>query len=64
LFWLERLQPVFFVVAFGALAYQIAIYLRRPKFMRTAGIKVILGLSVTLNLAVVGAWVFLWLRYR
>ena len=64
LFWLERLQPVFFAVAIGALIYQIAIYRQRPRFMRTAGVKAILAASVVINLAVMGMWVALWFRYR
>ncbi|MSO20173.1 MAG: hypothetical protein EXQ56_06850 [Acidobacteria bacterium] len=64
LFWLEKLQPVFFVLALGSLAYQIAIYVRRPKTLRTWGIKAILFTSVLINLAVIGAWIALWLRYR
>ena len=55
---------MFFAVAFGALAYQIAIYYRRPKFLRTRGVKIILVSSVVINLSVVAGWVFLWYRYR
>ena len=64
LYWLERLQPLFFAVAFGALAYQVAIYYRRPKFLRTRGVKIILVSSVVINLSVVAGWVYLWYRYR
>jgi len=64
LFWLERLQPVFFALAIGALVYQIAIYRRRPRFMRTWGVKTILATSVVINLAVMGTWIALWFRYR
>ena len=62
--WLERLQPVFFVLAAGSLAFQIAIYLRRPKFLRTWGVKVILYSSVLVNVGVIGSWVYLYYRYR
>lgn len=55
---------MFFAVAFGALAYQIAIYHRRPKFLRTRGVKIILVSSVVINLSVVTGWVYLWYRYR
>ena len=64
LFWLEKLQPVFFVLALGSLAYQIAIYVRRPKFLRTWGIKAILFSSVLINAGVVATWIMLWYRYR
>ena len=64
LFWLERLQPVFLVVALGSLVYQILIVRRRPQFLRTWGIKAILGVSLVLNLTVIGAWIVLWFRYR
>ena len=64
LFWLERLQPLFFTVAVGSLLYQVGAVVRRPPFLRTWGIKTILGLSLTLNLLVIGAWVVLWFRYR
>ena len=64
LFWLERLQPVFLSLALGSLAYQILIVKRRPPFLRTWGIKTILGVSMVLNLAVVGTWIVLWFRYQ
>jgi len=64
LFWLEKLQPVFFGLAIGSLIYQILIYYRRPHFLRTRGIKVILGTSVVVTVTVMGAWVVLWFRYR
>jgi hypothetical protein len=64
LFWLEKLQPVFFVLAIGALAYQLAIYLKRPKFLRTWGTKAILFASVLVNVGVITTWIMLWYRYR
>jgi hypothetical protein len=64
LFWLERLQPLFFALAIGALIYQVAIYRRRPRFMRTVGVKAILAISLVINLAVMGTWIALWFRYR
>ena len=64
LFWLERLQPLFFALAIGALVYQVAIYRRRPRFMRTVGVKAILAISLVINLAVMGTWIALWFRYR
>ncbi len=64
LFWLEKLQPVFFALAIGSLLYQGWIYFKRPRFLRTWGIKLILGISVFVNVAVIGMWVALWFRYR
>ena len=64
LFWLEKLQPVFFALAIGSMVYQILIYRRRPRFLRTRGIKLVLATSVVINLAVMGTWVALWFRYR
>ena len=64
LFWLERLQPVFFVLALGSLVYQVLIVRRRPPFLRTWGIKAVLGASLVINVLVMGAWVVLWFRYR
>jgi len=64
LFWLEKLQPVFFALAIGSMVYQIVVYWRRPHFLRTRGIKVILAISLIVNVAVMGTWVALWFRYR
>jgi hypothetical protein len=58
------LQPVFFALALGSLAFQIAIYLRRPKFLRTWGVKTILFASVLINVGVIATWIALWYRYR
>jgi hypothetical protein len=63
LFWLERLQPLFFTVAIGALLYQAWLVWSRP-FSRTRGVKAIFTISATLNVLVIGAWVVLWFRYR
>jgi hypothetical protein len=64
LFWLEKLQPVFFALAIGSLIYQILIYRRRPHFLRSWGVKAILAASVFINVAVMGTWIVLWYRYR
>ena len=64
LLWLERLQPLFFTVAVGSLAYQVWAVRRRPPVLRTWGIKTILGVSLALNSLVIGAWIVLWFRYR
>jgi hypothetical protein len=64
LFWLERLQPLFFTVAIASLAYQVWVVRRRAPAMRTWGIKIILAVSVTLNLLVIAAWITFAIRYR
>jgi len=64
LFWLERLQPVFLAIALGSLVYQGWVVRRRPPFLRTWGIKTIFGISLVLNVAVIGTWIALYFRYR
>ncbi len=64
LFWLQRLQPVFFTVAVVALLYQAWIVKRRPPNLRTWGIKAILGVSIALNAMVIGSWIVFSIRYR
>ena len=64
LFVLQRLQPLFFVVAVGALIYQIRIVQRRPPSSRTRGMKTILAVSVLLNTLMIGSWVVFSIRYR
>ena len=64
LIWLQRLQPLFFTVAIGSLAYQVwAVWIRPPK-ARTWGIKTILAISLVLNFIVIGGWIALLIRYR
>jgi hypothetical protein len=64
LLWLQRLEPVFLVVAMGALAYQLWLVFRRPPAMRTWGMKAILTASVTVNALLIGGWITLAVRYR
>jgi hypothetical protein len=64
LFWLERLQPLFLAIAVGSLIYQAWAVRRRPPFLRTWGVKTIFGLSLVLNVAVIGTWVALYFRYQ
>jgi hypothetical protein len=64
LFWLERLQPVFLAIAVGSLLYQAWAVRRRPPFLRTWGVKAIFGVSLVLNVAVIGTWIALYFRYR
>ena len=64
LFVLQRLQPLFFVVAVGALVFQVWVVQRRPPSSRTRGMKTILAVSVVLNVLMIGSWVVFSIRYR
>jgi hypothetical protein len=61
---LQRLQPVFFIVAVAALLYQVWIVARRPAASRTRGMIAILAISVLMNVLMIGSWVVLSIRYR
>ena len=63
LVWLERLQPLFFTVAVVSLAYQVWIVRRRPPFLRTWGVKTILGVSLALNGLMIVGWIVITIRY-
>jgi len=64
LLWLERLQPLFFIVAIGALAYELWVVKRSPSSIRGWRMKTVFGFSVFLNFAVVLSWVVFSIRYR
>ena len=64
LFWLEKLQPLFLVLAVGALVYQIWAVYRRPPEKRTFGMKAILGASLLMNGLLLVGWVVLTIRYQ
>jgi len=64
LFWLERLQPLFFVVAIATLVYQIWTVGKRPPSMRTWGMKAILGISLALNGLLIAGWFVITIRYQ
>jgi hypothetical protein len=64
LFWLERLQPLFFTVAIASLAYQIWVVRRRPPSMRTWGMKTILGVSLVVNGLLIAGWIVFTIRYQ
>ena len=64
LFWLERLQPLFLTVAIVALVYQGWIIRKRPPSMRTPGVKAIFGVSVALNVLLIGLWIVISYRYQ
>ena len=61
---LQRLQPLFFVVAVGALIFQAWVVQRRPPSSRTRGMKTILAISIVLNALMIGSWVVFSIRYR
>ena len=64
LLWLQRLEPVFFTLAVGSLAYQMFLVFQRPPALRTWGIKAILAASITMNAMLIGGWITLAIRYR
>ena len=64
LLWLQRLEPLFFTVAVGSLAYEAWLVWRRPPELRTWGIKTILGVSVALNVMLIAGWIVISVRYR
>jgi hypothetical protein len=64
LFWLERLQPLFFTVALASLVYQMWAVWRRPRAMRTWSMRTILACSLALNLLVISAWIVFSIRYQ
>ena len=61
---LQRLQPLFFVVAVGAMIYQVWIVSRRPASSRNRAMKTVLAISVALNVLMIGSWVVFSIRYR
>ncbi len=63
LVWLERLQPIFFAIAVGALAYQVWIVRGRPSSSRTLGIKTILAMSLAVNGLMIAGWIVITIRY-
>ena len=64
LIWLQRLQPLFFAMAVGGLAYQIWIVRRRPPALRTLGVKTILGISLAINGLMILGWIVITIRYQ
>ncbi|HXH05051.1 MAG TPA: hypothetical protein VNI83_00515 [Vicinamibacterales bacterium] len=64
LLWLERLQPVFAVVAVSALAYQGWLIRRRPRHLRMRAALLIFWSSLGLTVLIFAVWIGLALRYR
>jgi hypothetical protein len=63
-FWLERLQPLFAVVAATALVYQSWLVLRLPPHRRTTTMRVVLWASILVSGVVLVTWIGLSVRYR
>lgn len=64
LFWLERLQPLFAVLAVAGVVYQSWLVWSRPFMRRTRAVMLVYASSIAVNAGVLGLWVWLWLRYR
>lgn len=63
LLWLQRLQPFFFTLAIISLLYQIWLVQRRPAASRKRSIKFILAISLLVNVALIGGWAIISIRY-
>ena len=63
LVWLERLQPLFFVLAVAALAYQIWLVRGRAPVLRTWAVKTVLGVTLAVNGLMITGWVVITIRY-
>jgi hypothetical protein len=64
LIWLQRLQPLFAVVAVAGVGWQTWLVFRRPAPMRTPKMLAIWATSVAVLVLVFAAWVALAVRYR
>ena len=62
--WLERLQPLFALIAVAALVDQGWLVWRRPAPRRTGVMLAILWASLGTVALVLGTWVTSWVRYR
>jgi predicted permease len=62
--WLERLQPLFVVIALASLVYQFWLIRLRPPKRRKFAVQAVLAASVALNIVVIGGWIALLIRYR
>jgi hypothetical protein len=64
LLWLQRLQPVFFVLALGALVYQGWLVRRRPPRPGNWKIRTVLAASLAVNVMMIAGWIVISVRYR
>jgi hypothetical protein len=64
LFWLQRLQPLFFVLAVGALVYHGWLVRRHPARSGDWKVKTILAFSLAMNVMMIEGWIAISVRYR
>ena len=64
LLWLQRLQPLFFVLALGALVYQGWLVRRRPPRPGNWKIRTVLAASLAVNVMMIAGWIVISVRYR
>ena len=64
LFWLQRLQPLFFALALGAFVYQGWLVRRRPQRAGNWRVRTVLAVSLALNVMLIGGWIVIAIRYR
>jgi hypothetical protein len=64
LLWLQRLQPLFFVLALGALVYQGWLVRRRPPKPGNWKVRTVLAASLAVNVILIVGWVVISVRYR
>lgn len=64
LLWLQRLQPLFFVLALGALVYQGWLVRRRPPRPGNWKIRTVLAASLAVNVMMIAGWAVISVRYR
>jgi hypothetical protein len=63
LFWLERMRPLFFAIAIGAVVYEISVMRRHPPALRKWGTKALLWLSLAVNAIIICGWILITVRY-
>ena len=64
LFWLERLQPLFAILAIAGVSYQTWLVWRRPVVRRARAVMSVYVVSLAVNVGVLALWVWLSIRYR
>ena len=64
LLWLQRLQPLFFVLAVGALVYQAWLVRRRPPKPGNWKVRTVLATSLAVNIIMIAGWIVISVRYR
>jgi hypothetical protein len=64
LLWLQRLQPLFFVLAVGALVYQVWLVRRRPPKPDNWKVRTVLATSLAVNIIMIAGWIVISVRYR